>query len=59
MSGRKKRRIDEGSDVAKAHGNAAPLPSDLYGDTSHPLSAGYEMLARQLYKHEQHTLFAN
>lgn len=28
-----------------------PLPSDLYGDASHPLAAGYKMLARQL--HEQ------
>jgi len=25
-----------------------PLPSELYGDASHPLAAGYEMLARQL-----------
>ena len=26
----------------------APLPSERYGDASHPLAAGYEMLARQL-----------
>ncbi len=25
-----------------------PLPSDLYGDASHPLAAGYALLARQL-----------
>jgi hypothetical protein len=25
-----------------------PLPSDLYGDTSHPLAAGYALLARRL-----------
>ncbi len=28
-----------------------PLPTELYGDASHPLAAGYKMLARQL--HEQ------
>lgn len=27
-----------------------PLPSDLYGDASHPLADGYEMLARELLK---------
>jgi len=26
----------------------APLPSELYGDASHPLAAGYELLARQI-----------
>lgn len=26
----------------------APLPSELYGDASHPLAAGYTLLARQL-----------
>ncbi|MCA9271040.1 MAG: hypothetical protein KDA41_21310 [Planctomycetales bacterium] len=27
----------------------APLPSDEYGDASHPLAAGYERLAHELY----------
>jgi hypothetical protein len=27
------------------------LPSDLYGDASHPLAAGYAQLARQLKDH--------
>jgi hypothetical protein len=30
------------------HSVPPPLPSELYGDASHPLAAGYEMLARQL-----------
>ena len=28
------------------------LPSDLYADASHPLTAGYEVLARQIFKSE-------
>ena len=28
------------------------LPSDLYADASHPLTAGYEVLARQIYQAE-------
>jgi hypothetical protein len=27
---------------------AAPLPSDLYADSSHPLADGYALLAQQL-----------
>jgi hypothetical protein len=30
------------------HALPPPLPSELYGDASHPLAAGYEALARQL-----------
>jgi hypothetical protein len=30
----------------------APLPSDQYGDASHPLAAGYHQLARQLSDHQ-------
>lgn len=30
----------------------AALPSELYGDASHPLAAGYEMLAGQLWEQE-------
>ena len=30
------------------HAIPAPLPSELYGDASHPLAAGYKMLAEQL-----------
>jgi hypothetical protein len=30
------------------HAVPPALPSDLYGDASHPLGAGYEQLARQL-----------
>jgi hypothetical protein len=28
------------------------LPSDLYADASHPLTAGYELLAKRLYTDE-------
>lgn len=28
------------------------LPSDLYADASHPLTAGYELLARQIFQEE-------
>ncbi len=28
----------------------APLPSELYADASHPLSEGYEILARQIFE---------
>ena len=32
-----------------AHAIPEPLPSELYGDASHPLPAGYEKLAHQLF----------
>src|SRR5262249_10658534 len=33
-----------------AHALPPPLPSDQYGDASHPLAEGYERLADQLMK---------
>jgi hypothetical protein len=33
-----------------AHLVPPPLPSELYGDASHPLGAGYAQLARQLFE---------
>jgi hypothetical protein len=33
-----------------AHVAPAPLPSEQYGDASHPLAAGYALLAKQLLK---------
>jgi len=42
-------RIEEWLRARKIPFAAPPaLPSDLYADASHPLAAGYEMLARQL-----------
>ena len=35
-----------------AHYVPSALPSELYCDASHPLSEGYAMLARRLFKHE-------
>ncbi len=32
------------------HSVPPPLPSEQYGDASHPLAAGYEEIARQLAK---------
>jgi hypothetical protein len=31
-----------------SHAVPPPLPSELYGDASHPLAAGYKQLAGQL-----------
>jgi hypothetical protein len=33
-----------------AYSATDPLPSELYGDASHPLSEGYEMLAKEVFK---------
>jgi hypothetical protein len=50
------RAIKEGverwlSENGVPHAAPPPLPSELYADSSHPLAAGYQQLARQLLEH--------
>jgi hypothetical protein len=39
------------------HAVPAPLPTDLYADASHPITAGYRLLAERLYEHESFAQF--
>ena len=45
--------------MAVPHWVPEPLPSGLYADASHPLTAGYELLARRAYANESFRRWAD